>query len=160
MTHFGIRSCLAVVVAAMAIGVPAAGAATIAPASHDFGTLNVGASSPPQTFTMTNGCTMMALGSCVTPEVTRLTPSVSPSSDYSLLNGCPSELSSSGQTCTFSVTFKPSAVGVRSGIVNTGALPMAELRGTGTSQASQGGGKKCKKKKGAAAAKKCKKKRK
>jgi hypothetical protein len=138
---------------------PAAGAATMTPTSHDFGDVNVGTSSPPLTFTFTNGCTTMAGAACVTPEVSRLTPSVTPSSDYSLVNSCPSELSTPGQSCTFTVTFKPSATGVRSGIVNTGAIPMASLRGTGVSSQPVGGKKKCKKKKRAAAAKKCKKKK-
>lgn len=162
MKSLGIRGRLgglAVAAAAMAIGAPGAGAATISPTSHDFGNVNVGASSAPQTFTFTNGCNSMGAGVCLTPEVSRLTPSVTPSSDYSLVNGCPSELSSAGATCSFTVTFKPSATGLRSGIVNTGAVPMASLRGTGVSPAAPPSKKKCKKKKRGPSKKKCKKKK-
>jgi hypothetical protein len=164
---------LAVVVGAL-IAAPTAGAATLTPTSHNFGNQNVGTSSAPKTFTVTNGCVIF-VGFCITPEFTTIVaPTVTPASDYSLVNSCPVVLTFDGATCGLGVTFKPSALGVRNGTLNAGTFS-ATLTGTGvnpttpTTQTPAAGGvagqtakKKCKKKKrgAAAAAKKCKKKRK
>jgi hypothetical protein len=148
---------LAAILGIIAAGVPAAGAATISPSSHNFGDHAVGTTSAPQTFTITNGCEVPGAGGCLLPETTRLTPSATPFSDYSLANACPPELTGFGETCTFTVTFHPAAAGARSGVINTGSLLNADLLGTGVD-----GAKKCKKgKKSASAAKKgCKRKKK
>jgi hypothetical protein len=160
MNGLGIRGRLAVLAAAAAvtaIGVPAAGAATIAPSSHNFGNVSVGGSSLAQTFTVTNGCSTMVGAACLTPENTPVSPRVSGAA-FAVANLCPPALTTNAQTCRLNVTFTPTEAGDATGTVSAGGLT-ASLTGTGVATPTP---RKCKKKKkGAGAAKKkCKKKKK
>jgi hypothetical protein len=103
---------------------------------------------------------------------------ISTTGDFSQTNSCPSQLGFLlTSSCTINVTFRPTAIGTRSGVLSSTTLlvggPTASLTGVGTQPAAGSGGKaagkKCKKakrkgkkkgKKRAAAAKKKKKKKK
>ena len=173
---------LAATGAVMAIGAPAAGAATFLPASHNFGNATVGATSPQQPFVLTNGCAVSNPigGGCLIPQFTSTVP-VGATGDFVVANDtCPDPpiglLTANGATCTANVTFTPTAAGPRNGTVTVGVFS-AVLTGTGVAPASPGGtvspgaggtqgvvgGKKrCKKgkKSAVAAKKKCKRKKK
>jgi hypothetical protein len=137
-------------------GSSTAGAATITPASHDFGSVRVGSTSPIQTFTVSAG------GSSF--QVSNLT--VSPG-DFLLFDDGDASVCGGflnpGQSCTFGIGFRPLKPGPQTATVTVsggnGSLT-AQLSGTAPPVSSSGGKKKkCKKgHKGAAAAKKCKKK--
>lgn len=88
---------------------------SVAPASHDFGSLTVGTTSSAQSFTVTN-----------TGGLASGVPSVAVAgtnaADFSVTNGCTAAVAP-GKTCTFTATFKPS-------------LAMAEGPATATVSAS------------------------
>jgi hypothetical protein len=148
-----------------ALAAPVAGAATLAPANHDFGTQAVGTTSAAKAFTITNGCliTNPIGGGCLGGQITPTAVAVT--GPFAQTNDCPPVLTVNLATCTINVTFTPTAAGTGAGALNTGA-GSATLSGTGTTSATQGPvaakKKKCKKKKkksAAAAKKKCKKKK-
>jgi hypothetical protein len=76
---------------------------TFSASSLNFGVLQVGLTSNPQTVTVTN----------VSSHSATIT-SIASSGDFSQSNTCPATLTA-GQNCTISVTFKPSVAGSRSG---------------------------------------------
>ena len=145
-------------------------------ASFDFGEQEVGLSSPAATFTLTATCDAATLGVCNAPA--HAYGSVgAPGTDFNVdsttCDGLPllTPLESSVSSCTARVAFKPSAKGLRTGVLQTGTGQTVALSGTGVEAGSQNndgsGAKKCKKKKkgksSASAAKKkkkCKKKKK
>ncbi len=99
--------------------VPAA--ATLSPASFDFGVQPVASTSAAQTFTVT------ATQGCVTVG------SVSASGDFSQTNSCSSVLPT-GASCTAQVKFTPAAAGPRTGLLSVSAantVLTANLSGTG-----------------------------
>ena len=109
-----------------------AGAATVAPTSHSFGSHNVGVTSGAQAFTLTNGCLDPFL-LCLIPEPT--VPGVGVTGDFAQTNNCPAPfMTSVGQTCTINVTFTPTTTGERLGTLTTGG-GVAALSGTGTTPA-------------------------
>jgi hypothetical protein len=177
------RKTRVVLVAALAVGLlgvtasPAVAGKFVSPTSWNFGTLAIGSTSAPKTFTLTVTCIRSVDDSfCEFNDF--FSPVVTTTGDYAVVgNDCPPQLTAGGppappsQSCTVSVSFEPSASGTRSGSLETGG-PSAALTGfapsppgvatpvpsptpTPTLQA-----KKCKKHRSAAAAKKrCKKKK-
>jgi phospholipase C len=99
---------------------------TLSPTSLTFPNQQVGTSSTPEPVTLTNtGSATLNLGSIVA------------SGDFSETNNCGSSLTV-GAGCTISVTFTPTAVGLRTGAItitdNAGNSPQTvPLSGTGTS---------------------------
>jgi parallel beta-helix repeat protein len=102
-----------------ALAVPAA--ATLSPASLDFGVQPVGSASAAQTFTVT------ATQGCVTVGP------VSASGDFSQTNSCSSVLAT-GASCTAQVKFTPATAGRRTGVLSVSAantVLTANISGTG-----------------------------
>ena len=98
------------------------GAATLTPATQDFGSVAIGFNSTPQTFTWTNNSTFPA-------SVTLLTGSgdFTPAS-----NNCSSVQAYA--SCTITVVFNPSALGPRTGTLtvgSNGSTLISSLTGTG-----------------------------
>jgi hypothetical protein len=97
--------------------------ATLTPATQDFGSETVGFPSATQTFTWTNNSTFVA-------SVTLLTAS----GDFSVgTNTCTSV--ASGGSCSIIVTFTPTALGARTGMLTVGSpgsTLTSSLIGTGT----------------------------
>jgi len=160
---------------------PVASANTAAaPTSISFsGGQVVGTTSAPQTVTVTTTCSLSFMGSCLIQGSFVATPAIT--GDFAQTNNCGSGLST-GESCTFDVTFKPTGTGLRTGqlsvgfdITGTSQPATIDLTGSGQPAPTTGGGgsgggatgttggkKKCKKKgkhHSASAAKKCKKKR-
>jgi hypothetical protein len=77
----------------------------VSPSGLDFGTVNVGTSSPAKPVTVHNGS-----------SATASIQSVAASGDYTQTNTCGSSLGS-GASCTVNVTFRPTGTGVRTGAV-------------------------------------------
>jgi hypothetical protein len=120
----------------------ASGSVTLSPTSENFGSVNVGSSSSPITFTLTNNSSTTA---------TSVSPSVSGgnSGDFSITNSgtgsCAAASGSitTGHSCTFTVTFTPGATGSRSTTLSVsysggdGASPQTSaLSGTGNATGS------------------------
>lgn len=78
---------------------------TLSPSSLNFGVLQIGLTSASQTVTVTNVSSHSATFK-----------SIASSGDFPESNTCPVTLSA-GQACTITVTFRPTAAGVRSGAV-------------------------------------------
>jgi hypothetical protein len=97
-------------------------AATLTPASADFGSQPVGFNSAPQTFVWTNNSTFPS-------SVTLLTAS----GDFNVAsNNCSSV--AAGASCQINVVFNPTAVGARTGTLtvgSSGSTLTASLTGTG-----------------------------
>lgn len=96
--------------------------ASLAPASFDFGSVNVGSSSLPHSFTLTNsGNTSLTVIGAATPA------------DYPSTNNCPTVLAA-GAECVFELSFVPATDGLSSGTLtvytNIGNQT-ASLSGTG-----------------------------
>ena len=112
--------------------VPLSGTGTIVkllPANLNFGNQQVGTMSSPKMVTLTN------LGT-VTLNITTVKITGSNAGDFSQTNTCGSTVAP-GASCTISVTFKPKAVGTRSGSVSVsddggGSPQKVTLSGTGT----------------------------
>jgi len=115
-------------------------AVVLSPSSENFGSINVGSSSSPATFTLTNNNSTTATS--ISPSV----PSGADPSDFSITNSGAGSCSAAGGSlaqgvsCTFTVTFTPGATGSRSATLSVsysggdGASPQtAALSGTGTS---------------------------
>jgi hypothetical protein len=98
-------------------------AATLTPASADFGSQAIGFTAGPQIFTWTNN-------SIFTAAVTLVTAS----GDYTATSrGC--NAVPAGGSCTISVTFAPTALGTRTGVLTVGAAGTtltSQLTGVGT----------------------------
>ena len=97
-------------------------AATLTPATQDFGTEAVGFNSAAQTFTWTNNSTFSATVTLVNG-----------SQDFNVTsNGCSTVLA--GASCQIQVVFNPSAVGPRTGTLtvgSSGTTLISSLTGTG-----------------------------
>jgi len=170
-------------VAALAVGLlgvaasPAMAGKSVSPASWNFGTLPIGATSSPKSFTLTVTCVPSLDGviPCQNPD--NFSPVVSTTGDYAVVgNSCPAMMSAGpspayppSQSCTVTVTFGPTSAGNRSGTLQTGGptaalsgfapLPVAAPTPTPPTPTPTPAPKKCKKHRRAAAAKKrCKKK--
>ena len=112
-----------------------AGSVTLSPSSNNFGSILVGASSGPQTFTLTN--TVGSTISAITPTSTG--PNAA---DFTVTNtgagSCASGSLTTGNSCTVTVTFAPSATGSRTATLSisysggSGSPQTAALSGTGT----------------------------
>ena len=97
----------------------------LSPASVNFGSAVVGASSVPQSITLTNnGSSSLTVAS------------VTPSGDFIESDNCVSSSPiASGSSCTIQATFTPSATGTRQGalaVVDDAGTQVASLQGTGT----------------------------
>ncbi len=100
------------------------GQATLAPTAFDFGNEPVGFTTPPHTFVWTNNSTFAAGVSLLTA-----------SGDFAITSGSCGTVPAGG-TCSISVTFTPTAIGARTGILTVGAGAQtltAALTGTGVS---------------------------
>ncbi|HWZ84349.1 MAG TPA: choice-of-anchor D domain-containing protein [Terriglobales bacterium] len=100
---------------------------TFSASSLNFGLLQIGLTSPPQTVTVTN----------VSNRSVKFS-SIATSGEYSLSHNCPATLSS-GQNCTITVTFAPTVAGTKSGAVtlkdNSPGSPTQTIALTGTGEA-------------------------
>lgn len=98
-------------------------AATLSPATQDFGSVPIGFTSDPQTFTFTNNSTFST------------NVSVAPASgDFAVTGTTCSGTLNGGASCTVTVIFKPTALGARAGSlsVSAGAQSVSSsLTGTG-----------------------------
>jgi hypothetical protein len=103
-------------------------ALVLAPTSHDFGSVTVGASSPPVVFTVTNNGGL--------PSGTLSAQSSDPTFQLGM-DGCSgTSVAAGGGTCTVTVVFAPTGTaGPRSGTLTIGGLS-ADLTGTALSPAS------------------------
>jgi hypothetical protein len=166
---------LAAVAAGLLALSPALAAANsdVAPTTLTFGgSQPVGTTSAPQTATVTVSCTTSFMSVCIVPGT--FVTMASTTGDFAQTNTCGNGLSSPN-SCVFTVTFKPTAPGLRTGTLATGfdatgsSPSSVTLTGAGVPAPSTGGSggsgttgakKKCKKKhkSGAQIAKKCKKK--
>jgi hypothetical protein len=172
------RVVLAAALAAGLLGAMASSAAatqSITPSSWNFGTLAVGDTSAPKSFTLTVACTPNGdMFPCF--YIDSLAPVITTTGDYTVLSeDCPANMSGgpgdANDSCTIMVRFSPTATGTRSGTLLTGG-PMAALAGfapsppgaatpapTPSTTPTAPAKKKCKKHRSASAAKKrCKKK--
>lgn len=143
MRRIALGSCLAATLT-VAVGGSTASAATLSPSSANFGSQQVNTVSAPRSFVLT---------AQVTDVLLPLT--ISTTGDFSQTNTCPSQLGFLlTSSCTINVTFRPTAIGTRSGVLSSTTLlvggPTASLTGVGTDQAGSGKGdvkaNKCKKK--------------
>jgi hypothetical protein len=125
-------------------GTGVVGAVTLSPSSKNFGSINVGSSSSPTTFTLTNNNS--ATATSINPTTTG-----GNSGDFTIVNSGAGSCNAAGNSlangasCTFTVTFSPTATGSRSTTLSVsysgadGASPRtAALSGTGTSAAATG----------------------
>ena len=153
---------------------PAYASVSLTPSSWNFGTLAVGGTSAPKSFTLTVTCVPSPDGTIPCQYAQYFSPLITTTGDYAVTSeDCPDMMvggpagSPISQSCTISATFGPTAAGTRSGTLQTGG-PSASLTGfapaldaptnpAGIPPATSR--KKCKKHRAASAAKKkCKKK--
>jgi hypothetical protein len=144
------RRVLPAVFAVVMVGIaaPRAGAATLTPASHDFGSQAVGTASAPQPFILSASCSVEAtLDPAFCGGSQRVTPAVSTAGDFSQTNNCPATLRPV-EICTINVTFIPTAAGFRTGTLTAASGVTSSLSGTGVAVAAprKAAIKKCKKK--------------
>jgi hypothetical protein len=107
--------------------------ASFAPTSLTFGAQSVGTSSAPQTITLTNEATTTMTISSVGVTGTN-------SGDFTQNNTCGTEIKGEGN-CTITVTFTPTASGIRSAAITVkdnagGSSQSVPLTGTGTTAVS------------------------
>jgi hypothetical protein len=113
----------------------ASGSVTLSPSSESFGLFNVGSSSSPVTFTLTNGSSIAA---------TSISISDTDSAEFPITNSgsgsCSSGSLAASASCTFTVPFSPTSAGLKSATLTVsysggdGASPQsAALSGTGVS---------------------------
>jgi hypothetical protein len=129
---------LTVTVALVAIPVSSASAdRTLNPATVDFGSRQVGTTSPPQAHELRVFCNAPGLV-CLLIALAGgdpFTPSVSVTGDFAQTNDCLKTLfgsSLTGQTCAIQTTFTPTSPGPKQGILSTGPDgPTATLTGVG-----------------------------
>jgi len=113
-------------------GTGTAPAATLSPLSLTFASQQVGTTSSPQTIALTNS-----------GSATLSISSIAISGDFSQTNTCGRSVAA-GANCTISVTFTPTAAGVRTGAISVadnaaGSPQSVSLTGTGTQSAGGGG---------------------
>lgn len=84
--------------------------ASITPASIDFGSVDLGASSAPMTATVTNTTTFIS-----TVNITKVTISGTNPADFTETSNCTSL--TEGSSCTVTLTFSPTALGARSAVL-------------------------------------------
>ncbi len=106
---------------------------TLTPASANFGSVLVGASSASQSLTLTNNYTQAVTLSSIATSLT----------DYAVSSNCPVSPSTlaSNATCAITLTFTPTATGTRSDTLTVshnapGSAATAALTGTGTATVS------------------------
>jgi hypothetical protein len=167
---------VAAIAAGLILAAPASAGILLSPSSWNFGTLAIGSTSAPKTFTLTVTCVPSDDGTipCQFPQY--LNPVISTTGDFAVPSeDCPSMMAAGppgfglpySQSCTINATFGPTAGGTRPGSLQTGGptamltgfapLPPAPAGPTPTTAAPK---KKCKKHRSASAAKKrCKKRR-
>jgi hypothetical protein len=120
------------------------GAVTLSPSSNNFGSISVGSSSSPTTFTLSNGSATTATS--INPITT-----TGNSGDFTIINSGVGSCNAAGNSiaasasCTFTVTFSPTASGSRSTTLSVsysggdGASPQTSaLSGTGTTSSAVG----------------------
>lgn len=112
------------------------GALSVAPQSNDFKSWLIGASSPSQTFTVTN----TGMSSSGTLAATLTPTNGTMSTEFAVSDSCAGKQLIAGGTCTISVVFTPAARGARSATLsisaNPGGTAVASLSGTGQIAAS------------------------
>ncbi len=114
-------------------GTSTAPAVSLSPASLAFGSVAVGATSPAQTFTLTNS------GNAAL-SITGFALSGSNASNFTQTNNCGSSVAV-GANCTISVTFKPSTSGAATAALNisdnvSGSPQSVSLSGTGAASSA------------------------
>jgi sugar lactone lactonase YvrE len=110
--------------------VPNAPQATLTPASADFGSLASGATSPEQTFTLTNPGN-------ATLSISGIALVGANSSDFAIATNTCGEVLAASASCSIAITFTPSATGSFSATLSiadnaTGSPQTSALTGTGT----------------------------
>jgi hypothetical protein len=178
---------------ALIVPASASGAPLVSPPTLDFGDVPVGTTSAPQPVALDDGCTIVVPGTpdtCGSFALDPLNVNLSPTGDFAVAGSdCPATigptgpLDTVGSGCSFSVSFTPTELGPRAGILSAGMLltalpgPAVFLTGNGVAPSSAGPSpaatptgttlphKKCRKKakrhkRSAQTAKKCKKKKK
>lgn len=110
--------------------VPTAPQATLTPASADFGSLASGATSPEQTFTLTNPGN-------ATLSISGIALVGANASDFAIATNTCGEVLAASASCSIAITFMPSATGSFSATLSiadnaTGSPQTSALTGTGT----------------------------
>jgi hypothetical protein len=135
-------------VSALGIAAPTASAASLTPASHDFGDQPVGTTGAPYTFILSASCTVEATADpALCGGSQPVTPAVSSTGDFTQTNNCPLTLRPV-VTCTINVIFTPRAAGFRTGTLTAASGVTSSLSGTGVAVPARlkAAIKKCKKK--------------
>lgn len=177
MTRIYRAAGLAVATAAIVALAPVATNANtaVSPAGLGFPTQTVGTSGSPATITVTVSCTSAGFTLCMTPGTFLPMPTFGGAnpSDFAQTNNCPGALASgafpgSTATCTFNITFKPTAVGSRTATLavgtdqSSGSIQPSPIPLSGTAVAAPPTGQRaaalarCKNKHGKKKRKKCK----
>lgn len=147
------------VAASLASAAPASAIESLTPNNRDFGNQTLGTEGPTASFTLTAKCTadpanpMMPTCLIIQP----FSPSFSVGPDFRITEeDCPPTMPGDtifGTSCTIRVAFRPTGLGVRESILETGsAFARAAVRGTGVAPPVQPAPatkkkKKCKKRK-------------
>ena len=134
---FRLAGTAAALLALGAVSAPSAGArATLTPASQNFGSVPLGGSSGPMSYTLTVTCNAEEPG--CPPDPVHPDPVVGPNTpDWSVSHNCPMLMpgnSAMGTSCTVDITFTPIAPGSRGALLSSGAYltpepPELELPG-------------------------------
>jgi hypothetical protein len=149
--RIALGSMLAGVAAMLAIAAPAGANKSLAMSSFEFGPTPVFQSGYFAATQLTVTCNPDGLGGCASSNP--FSPAISATGDFAAGSNCPATMPGdtlTGTSCDVFVGFSPTAVGLRTGVLSTGAAPgapSATLSGTGLPPLPTGGKKKCKKKK-------------
>jgi hypothetical protein len=112
------------------------GALSVSPQANDFKSWLIGASSPSQTFTVTN----TGMSSSGTLAVTLTPTNGTMSTEFAISDSCSGKQLMASGTCMISVVFTPAARGARTATLsisaNPGGTAVASLSGTGQIAAS------------------------
>lgn len=146
-----IRRLVLPVAGVAAIALPATAGASVltSPTGISFGSQPVGSTSAPQSVTLIARCDGAVVpGICTIPVA--FLPAVATTGDFAQTNTCPallSVLTETDATCGITVTFRPTAVGSRSGSLSTGTSaviltpgPTVALTGVGVAASGSNGG--------------------
>ena len=131
----GIVSVLAI--ALLGIAPSTAGAAgALSPSTHDFGEQSVGTTSAPSNFTLTNFCILQdSVNPTFCAAYNPVDPAVTSTGDFAQTNDCPPSLVpfifAVPATCTLTVTFTPTAAGLRTGTLTGASGLTSSLSGMG-----------------------------
>jgi hypothetical protein len=117
----------------------AAAVTSVNPISLDFGSQPVGTTSAGKSTTLVVDCDLVLVPPlCMLPGT--FSPTIATTGDFSQTNTCPPVMTAivqPGTSCPITVTFKPSAIGPRTGTLSTGSGgPTVPLSGTGIAPAS------------------------